>query len=385
MKKGFTLLEMLLVIAAIGVLAAIVIVAINPNRQLSQARDAERRAETNSVYKATEQYLIDTGEYPTGLTNSYQEICAEGALDCTGLIDLSMLTPTYIAAIPSDPQASGNGSGYEIAINSSNNKITIRATNTENGDPIVINVSSDFKEVALDMNPIMYWDYDNITNQAILPDIVGDGDWEVPLSGQTQLNYNQPPLVSGSGNSLELNYNSYSFANHTQQASSTDINSMTNDFTIVTFVSIPQAAITSNTNINLFYRRDINTGIQAIALYANLSNELGQPNSIYAVTDNNGNARGRIYSGSIPWIADQPYMITYTSSSIAGEGKRIFLNDQQVAHESNNTWGANPITSGRVTYGPGSATPGYRVDDMMIFNRILSPAEISELYIASGI
>jgi prepilin-type N-terminal cleavage/methylation domain-containing protein len=69
-NKGFTLLEILLVIAAIGILAAIVLVAINPNRQLSQARNTVRQADINTIQKAVEQYLIENGSYPSSISTT---------------------------------------------------------------------------------------------------------------------------------------------------------------------------------------------------------------------------------------------------------------------------------------------------------------------------
>lgn len=140
MKKGFTLLEILLVIAAIGVLAAIVIVAINPTRQLAQVRNATRQSDVNNISKALDQYLIDQGEYPSGISGAYTEICAQDAPDCSGFIDLqTTLVPTYIAAIPSDPQSTGNGSGYRVALNPNNDAVSVDSINTELEQTVALN------------------------------------------------------------------------------------------------------------------------------------------------------------------------------------------------------------------------------------------------------
>ena len=129
-KRGFTLIEILLVIALIAILAGIVIVAINPNRQLMQARDTERSADVNTILNAISQYTVDNnGVLPASMTIDGGEICRTGTLaaTCTAseLIDLSVVTDneTYLVAMPIDPScelSSGgcdpNGTGYNVQL-----------------------------------------------------------------------------------------------------------------------------------------------------------------------------------------------------------------------------------------------------------------------------
>ncbi len=141
-NKGFTLIEILLVVAAIAILAGIVILAINPSKQLGDTRNAQRHADVATILNAVYQYDIDNaGTLPASITTVPTEICKTGATICTGLIDLSALTlnEKYLTAIPHDPNGACNTNGvcYQIS-KSVNGRISVNAPSAEQGATISV-------------------------------------------------------------------------------------------------------------------------------------------------------------------------------------------------------------------------------------------------------
>lgn len=137
-NKGFTLIEILIVIGIIAILAAVAIVAINPARQFAQANNAQRWSNVNTILNAVYQYAIDNnGTLPSTITGSATEICETGG-SCGSLIDLSVLTTNelYLAALPSDPQCPGvcatDGVGYMIAT-TTNGRVVVSAPDAQLG------------------------------------------------------------------------------------------------------------------------------------------------------------------------------------------------------------------------------------------------------------
>ena len=144
-KRGFTLLEILLVIALIAILAAIVIVAINPNKQLGEGRNAQRRADVNTILNAVYQYTIDNnGTLPSSITTTETEICdsAIGEEDCNSYpyVYLAVLftDEKYLVSLPNDPLTHGpDGTGYKIK-KDTHNRVTVNAPHAEQGATISV-------------------------------------------------------------------------------------------------------------------------------------------------------------------------------------------------------------------------------------------------------
>ncbi|TSC70472.1 MAG: Uncharacterized protein CEO12_307 [Parcubacteria group bacterium Gr01-1014_46] len=105
-NKGFTLIEILVVIGIIAILAGIVIVAINPARQFAQARNSQRLSNINTILNAVGQNMADNkGVWNCG--SLYFSGSSASTTIGTGGSDLATcLVPTYIpSGIPQDPSS----------------------------------------------------------------------------------------------------------------------------------------------------------------------------------------------------------------------------------------------------------------------------------------
>ena len=88
--RGFTLIELMVVIAIIGILSSIIVAGLNGARE--GARDAERISDINNIALALALYYSDNGYYPCTI---YTNSC--GAL--------TPFTPIYMSTVPTDPTA----------------------------------------------------------------------------------------------------------------------------------------------------------------------------------------------------------------------------------------------------------------------------------------
>lgn len=89
MKKGFTLIELVIVIGILAILATVVVLVLNPAQLLAQARDSQRMSDLGSIKSAIALYLatatsttITAGPRSTVNTTCWFTVCTGSAV-CT--------------------------------------------------------------------------------------------------------------------------------------------------------------------------------------------------------------------------------------------------------------------------------------------------------------
>lgn len=90
-RLGFTLIEILIVIAIMAVLAAAIMIAIDPAKRQKQARDAARKSDIGQVANALRAYYTANSAYPA--TSGSGSSSGLTALTATGDLKLIPLDP----------------------------------------------------------------------------------------------------------------------------------------------------------------------------------------------------------------------------------------------------------------------------------------------------
>ncbi len=140
--KGFTLIEILIVMGVLITLFSIITILIDPAKQFGRANNTKRRSDIAAILNAVGAYTADNkGALPVGIATTAAMITDSvgGANIC------ALLVPRFIPALPPDPSfeiadittCTNYNTGYTIA-RDANNRVTIAAPSQENGEVISI-------------------------------------------------------------------------------------------------------------------------------------------------------------------------------------------------------------------------------------------------------
>ncbi|MBT3292944.1 type II secretion system protein [Candidatus Peregrinibacteria bacterium] len=131
-KKGFTIIELIIVVAILGILSTLILIQIDPIRRLNEAHNATRWSDVLLVLEITKEYQADNDSAVPGTAiaidsdESSVQIIGESVTNCVcasqtvvtspcGVSGLDTDLRPYIDAMPMDPiTGSTNDTRYFI-------------------------------------------------------------------------------------------------------------------------------------------------------------------------------------------------------------------------------------------------------------------------------
>ena len=150
-NNGFTLMELLIVVAIMSLLAIVVLVGLKPAQRLADARDARRAQDINQILTGVMSCAIDKKDSSSmttclgthtvsktyevvsvGTSSGCNNVCVgvSGASDC---LPLSTTLTDYFTSLPVDPNNSVSGhTGYSITTYT-NGMAVVEACASESG------------------------------------------------------------------------------------------------------------------------------------------------------------------------------------------------------------------------------------------------------------
>lgn len=103
--EGFTLVEILIAVALLGVIATTFIIILNPFLQFKKANDAKRKSDLRQITTLLNEYYNDNQKFPIPPSCQCGTECYVDSR--SGSSWLPGLVPTYTNSLPVDPKNSG--------------------------------------------------------------------------------------------------------------------------------------------------------------------------------------------------------------------------------------------------------------------------------------